>query len=77
MMLRKTAIAISAALVLSAASTAFALEGRDGDNNPFPSGSGVVQRGVPASIGGNVFAGPRFVAKRHARIHARRANRHY
>jgi hypothetical protein len=71
MMLRKTTIAISAALVLGAASTAFALEGRDGDNNSFPSGRGQVTRGAPAFVNGNVFAGPRFVAKRPAKVHAR------
>jgi hypothetical protein len=75
-MLRKTTIAISVALVFGAASTAFALEGRDGDNNAFPSGSGIVARGAPA-FSGNVFAGPRFVAKRHAKVQARHAHGHW
>ena len=70
-MLNKIMIAVSAALVLAASSTAFALEGRDSDNNPFPSGRGMVARGAPAFIGGNVFAGPRFTVRRHVRAHVR------
>jgi hypothetical protein len=73
MMLGKTTLAVSVALVIGAASSAVALEGRDGDNNAFPSGRSLVQRGAPASIGNGVFAGPRFVAKRHARMHVRHA----
>jgi hypothetical protein len=71
MMFGKTTLAISVALVIGAASSAVALEGRDGDNNAVPSGRGIVQRGAPVSIGNGVFAGPRFVAKRHARMHVR------
>ena len=78
-MLNKTMIAVSAALVLAASSTAFALEGRDSDNNPFPSGRGIAQRGAPAFIGGNVFAGPRFTVRSHvrAKAHLRHARRPY
>jgi hypothetical protein len=74
MMLGKTTLAVSVALAIGAASSAVALEGRDGDNNAVPSGRSLAQRGAPASIASGVFAGPRFVAKRHARMHVRHAH---
>jgi len=61
-MLSKTMIALSAAIVLGTASTAFALEGRDSDNNPVPGGRGFVQQRAPVFVGGPIFAGPRVFA---------------
>jgi hypothetical protein len=65
-MLRVTMIAASAALAIATASTAFALEGYDGDNNPVPSGRAVLQGAVLPNPGANVFAGPRFTVRRPA-----------
>jgi hypothetical protein len=58
----ETMIALSAALVLGTASTALA---QDADNNPFLSGRAFAQQRAPVFAGGDVFAGPRFNARRH------------
>ncbi len=67
-MFRKPVIALCAAVVFGTAGTAFAVEGRDGDNN-FLWGNRVVAQQRALSINGsNVFAGPAFAARRDSRF---------
>jgi hypothetical protein len=68
----KTRLALVAALVLATGSSAFALEGYDGDNNPIPGGGARMRSTGPA-----VYAQDRafYVAPRYGRrfgSHARR-----
>jgi len=66
-MFRKPVIALCAAVVFGTAGTAFAVEGRDGDNNFLWGNRTVAQRGTPSLTGSNVFAGPAFAANRQGR----------
>jgi hypothetical protein len=66
-MFRKPVIALCAAVVFGTAGTAFAVEGRDGDNNFLWGNRTVAQRGTPSLNGSNVFAGPAFAANRQGR----------
>ena len=66
-MYRKPLIALCAAIVFGTASTAFAVEGRDGDNNFLWGNRTVAQQRAPSLSGSNAFAGPAFAAKRQDR----------
>jgi hypothetical protein len=63
-MFRKPVIALCAALAFGTATTAFAVEGPDGDNNFLWGNRVVAQQRAPWLNGSNVFAGPTFAATR-------------
>jgi hypothetical protein len=66
-MFRKPVIALCAAVVFGTAGTAFAVEGRDGDNNFLWGNRTVAQRGTPSLNGSNASAGPAFATNRQDR----------
>jgi hypothetical protein len=65
-MFRKPVIALCAAVIFGTAGTAFAVEGRDGDNNFLWGTRTVVQRAA-SSQGANAFAGQAFATNRQDR----------
>jgi hypothetical protein len=65
-MFRKPVIALCAAVVFGMAGTAFAVEGRDGDNNFLWGNRTVVQRAA-SSQRANASAGPAFATNRQDR----------
>jgi hypothetical protein len=65
-MFRKPVIALCASIVFGTATTAFAVEGRDGDNNFLWGNRTMAQRAAP-SHGANAFAGPAFATNRQER----------
>ena len=65
-MFRKPVIALCAAVAFGMAGTAFAVEGRDGDNN-FPWGNRTVAQRAATPQGANASAGPAFATNRQDR----------